>query len=36
MAKVKKATCAAKTRKGGKCKNPTSGKSKFCSVHKKK
>jgi hypothetical protein len=36
MVKVKKATCAAKTTKGEKCKNPTIGKSKFCTVHKKK
>ncbi len=36
MAKAKKTTCAAKTTKGKKCKNPTTGKSKYCSVHKKK
>jgi hypothetical protein len=36
MATVKKATCAAKTTKGKKCKNPATGKSKYCVTHKKK
>jgi hypothetical protein len=31
-----KAKCAAKTTKGKKCKNPASGKSKYCVTHKKK
>jgi hypothetical protein len=35
MATVKKATCAAKTTKGKKCKNPATGKSKYCVTHKK-
>jgi len=34
--KVKKARCAATTAAGKKCKNPASGKSKFCASHKKK
>jgi hypothetical protein len=40
MRKAKKATkkvrCAAKTKDGKQCKRVTDGKSKFCSVHKKK
>ncbi len=32
----KKETCAATTTKGKKCKNPVSGKSKYCATHKKK
>jgi hypothetical protein len=36
MAMAKKATCAAKTTKGKKCKNPSQGKSVYCSTHKKK
>jgi hypothetical protein len=36
MAKVKKATCAAKTTKGKKCKNPVQGKSIYCATHRKK
>jgi hypothetical protein len=36
MAKAKKATCAAKTTKGEKCKNPSQGKSVYCTTHKKK
>ena len=36
MATEKKATCAAKTTKGEKCKNPATGKSKYCVTHKKK
>lgn len=36
MATVKKATCAAKTTKGNKCKNLATGKSKYCKTHKNK
>ena len=36
MAKAKKVKCAAKTTKGTKCKNTASGKSKYCTTHKKK
>jgi len=36
MAAAKKATCAAKTTKGKKCKNPAMGKSKYCATHKGK
>jgi len=36
MATTKKATCVAKTTKGGKCKNSVTGKSKYCATHKKK
>jgi hypothetical protein len=36
MATAKKAMCAAKTKEGKKCKNTASGKSKFCTTHKKK
>jgi hypothetical protein len=36
MAKAKRARCAAKTTKGTKCKNPVTGKSKYCATHKKK
>jgi hypothetical protein len=36
MATVKKVTCCAKTTKGKKCKNPVSGKAKYCATHKKK
>ncbi len=32
----KKLKCAAKTKEGKKCKRTASGKSKFCSSHKKK
>lgn len=33
---VKKTRCAAKTKDGKMCKRFTNGKSKYCSVHKKK
>jgi hypothetical protein len=33
---AKKAKCASKTKEGKKCKNFASGKSKFCSSHKKR
>jgi hypothetical protein len=33
--KVKKVRCAAKTKEGKKCKNTATGRSKFCSSHKK-
>lgn len=36
MTKTKKATCAAKTTKGKKCKNPVQGKSIYCATHRKK
>jgi hypothetical protein len=36
MATGKKAACGAKTTKGEKCKNPVTGKSKYCATHKKK
>jgi hypothetical protein len=36
MAKSKNVMCSAKTKQGKRCKRPASGKSKFCSSHKKK
>jgi hypothetical protein len=41
MRKAKKATkkkvrCAAKTKEGKQCKRTTDGRSKYCSVHKKR
>jgi hypothetical protein len=33
---AKSARCAAKTKEGKRCKNPSMGKSKCCNVHKKK
>jgi len=36
MAMVEKPKCAAKTKKGTQCKKPATGKSKFCTTHKKK
>lgn len=35
-AKKKKVRCAAKTAAGKKCKRYVSGRSKYCSVHKKR
>ncbi|MEA2030348.1 MAG: hypothetical protein U9N55_01970 [candidate division Zixibacteria bacterium] len=36
VTKTKKIRCAAKTAAGKRCKRFTDGKSKYCSVHKKK
>ena len=36
MATAKKARCAGKTKQGTKCKKPASGKSAYCTTHKKK
>jgi len=36
MATAKKAMCAGKTKQGTKCKKAATGKSVFCTVHKKK
>jgi len=35
-AKEKKVRCAAKTKAGKRCKRFTDGKSKYCSLHKKR